>query len=96
MHVDEKMIDHLSNLARLEFSGAEKQAMIGDMEKIIGFVEKLNEVDTTGVEPVRYMGSEINVYREDVVGEMLSTSDALKSAALKDDQFFKVPKVIRK
>lgn len=96
MHVDEKLIDHLANLARLEFSGEEKKTMVGDMNKIIGFVEKLNELDTTGIEPVRYMGRAINVYREDLPDNMLLQQQALKPAVMKNEQFFKVPKVIKK
>ena len=63
---------------------------------MIGFVEKLNEVNTDGVEPLLHMTSEINILREDEVKGSVSREDALKNAPLKDEQFFKVPKVIRK
>ena len=96
MEVDEKLIDHLANLARLEFEGAEKAAMVHDMKRIIGFVEKLNELDTTGVQPIRYMGQSADRYREDAPGGMLNASTALQSAPNHNESFFKVPKVIRK
>ncbi|HSC53341.1 MAG TPA: Asp-tRNA(Asn)/Glu-tRNA(Gln) amidotransferase subunit GatC [Phnomibacter sp.] len=96
MVVDEKLIDHLANLARLEFAGSEKQAMIQDMQRIIGFVEKLNELDTTGVQPVRYMGQTADRYRQDEPGKMLTASEALQLAPHHNESFFKVPKVIRK
>ena len=96
MQVNEQLIDHLANLARLEFDPAAKQAMQADMEKIIGFVEKLNELDTTGVEPLRYMGEASNVYRHDVPGENLPVATALQNAPHKDESFFKVPKVIKR
>ncbi|MCU0395184.1 MAG: Asp-tRNA(Asn)/Glu-tRNA(Gln) amidotransferase subunit GatC [Chitinophagaceae bacterium] len=96
MDVNESLIDHLARLARLEFAPEEKAAMVNDMEKIIGFVEKLNELDTTGVDPVRYMGSQPDVYREDQSGGMVSPAEALQSAPHHNNDFFKVPKVIRK
>jgi aspartyl-tRNA(Asn)/glutamyl-tRNA(Gln) amidotransferase subunit C len=96
MEVDGKLIDHLANLARLEFEGPEKEAMVHDMQRIIGFVEKLNELDTTGVQPVRYMGQSADRYREDATGGMLTADKALQSAPHHNESFFKVPKVIRK
>jgi aspartyl-tRNA(Asn)/glutamyl-tRNA(Gln) amidotransferase subunit C len=96
MEVDGKLIDHLANLARLEFEGPEKEAMVHDMQRIIGFVEKLNELDTTGVQPVRYMGQSADRYREDATGDMLTADKALQSAPNHNESFFKVPKVIRK
>jgi len=59
-------------------------------------VEKLNELDTTGVEPLLHMSDEINVLRQDEIKGSISREDALKNAPLHDEQFFKVPKVIRK
>ena len=63
---------------------------------MIAFVEKLNELDTTGVEPMLHMSDETNVLREDEVKGSITREDALKNAPLHDEQFFKVPKVIRK
>ena len=63
---------------------------------MIAFVEKLNELDTTGVEPLLHMSDEINVLRQDEIKGSISREDALKNAPLHDEQFFKVPKVIRK
>jgi len=63
---------------------------------MIAFVEKLNELDTTGVEPLLHMSDEVNVLREDEVKGSISREEALKNAPLHDEQFFKVPKVIRK
>jgi aspartyl-tRNA(Asn)/glutamyl-tRNA(Gln) amidotransferase subunit C len=96
MQVDDALIDKLSRLAMLKFDDAEKEAIKSDLEKMIGFVDKLKELDTTGVEPLLHMGDNINMLREDVVGNMLSREEALKNAPLHDGQFFKVPKVIKK
>ena len=90
------MIDKLANLARLEFNAKEKEEIKNDLEQMIGFIDKLNELDTTGVEPLLHMSENINVLRDDEVAGTLSREDALKNAPLHDDQFFKVPKVIKK
>ena len=90
------MIDKLANLARLEFNAKEKEEIKNDLEQMIGFIDKLNELDTTGVEPLLHMSENINVLREDEVTGTLGRKDALKNAPLHDDQFFKVPKVIKK
>jgi aspartyl-tRNA(Asn)/glutamyl-tRNA(Gln) amidotransferase subunit C len=63
---------------------------------MISFIEKLNEIDTSGVEPLLFMTDEVNVLREDEVKGSISRDEALLNAPLKDDRFFKVPKVIRK
>jgi aspartyl-tRNA(Asn)/glutamyl-tRNA(Gln) amidotransferase subunit C len=96
MRVDEPLIDHLANLARLEFGAEAKQSMIKDMQQIIGFVEKLNELDTTGVPPVRYMGQHADVTRPDIAGPMLSAEQALQSAPQHNEAFFEVPKIIKR
>ena len=63
---------------------------------MITFIDKLNELDTTGIEPLLHMSENINILREDEVGGMISREDAFRNAPLHDGQFFKVPKVIRK
>ena len=62
---------------------------------MIAFVEKLNELELDGVEPLLHMSEEVNVLREDEVKGSVSRDEALKNAPLHDDQFFKVPKVIK-
>ena len=63
---------------------------------MIQFVEKLNELDTTGVQPLLHMSNNINVLRSDLVKGSISTKDGLLNSPAADDQFFKVPKVIKK
>jgi aspartyl-tRNA(Asn)/glutamyl-tRNA(Gln) amidotransferase subunit C len=96
MEVNDILIEKLANLARLEFDTSEKEAIKNDLQKMIQFVEKLNELDTTGVEPFLHMSGNINVLRTDEVKGSISREDGLKNAALHDEHFFKVPKVIRK
>jgi aspartyl-tRNA(Asn)/glutamyl-tRNA(Gln) amidotransferase subunit C len=96
MEVNDALIDNLSNLARLEFNAAEKEAIKNDLQKMISFVEKLGELDTTGVEPLLHMSPEINVLREDTLRGSISREEALASAPAADGPYFEVPKVIRK
>ena len=96
MEVNDAMIDKLAHLARLKFNEAEKQEIKTDLQRMIVFVEKLNELDLEGVEPMLHMSDEVNVLREDEVKGSVSRSEALKNAPSHDEQFFKVPKVIKK
>jgi aspartyl-tRNA(Asn)/glutamyl-tRNA(Gln) amidotransferase subunit C len=95
MEVNDAMIEKLAHLARLEFDDMEKEEIKNDLQRMIAFVEKLNELDLEGVEPLLHMSDEINVLREDEVEGSISREDALKNAPLHDEQFFKVPKVIK-
>jgi aspartyl-tRNA(Asn)/glutamyl-tRNA(Gln) amidotransferase subunit C len=96
MEVNDALVDKLAHLARLKFEAADKEEIKKDLQKMIAFVEKLNELDTTGVEPLLHMTDELNVLREDEVKGSISRKEALKNAPLHDELFFKVPKVIRK
>jgi aspartyl-tRNA(Asn)/glutamyl-tRNA(Gln) amidotransferase subunit C len=96
MEVNDALIDKLAHLARLKFEDSEKEEIKNDLQKMIAFVEKLNELDTTGVEPLLHMTDEINSLREDEIKGSISRDEALKNAPEQDGQFFKVPKVIKK
>lgn len=96
MQVDDTLIDKLSKLSMLKFDAAEKEEIKKDLEKIIGFVDKLKELDTSGVEPLLHLSPNVNVLREDVIDHMISREEALQNAPLHDEQYFKVPKVINK
>ena len=96
MEVNDALIDNLSNLARLEFNAVEKEEIRKDLQRMILFVEKLGELDTTGVEPLLHMSPETNVLREDILQGSVSREAALASAPATDATYFKVPKVIRK
>jgi aspartyl-tRNA(Asn)/glutamyl-tRNA(Gln) amidotransferase subunit C len=96
MNVNDELIDKLANLARLEFNPKEKEEIKKDLQQMIGFIDKLNELDTTGVEPLLHMSENVNVLREDEVEGSISREEAFRNAPLHDNQFFKVPKVIKK
>jgi aspartyl-tRNA(Asn)/glutamyl-tRNA(Gln) amidotransferase subunit C len=94
MIIDEETVDKIAHLARLELTGAEKLEMIVDMNKILGFMDKLNEVNTSGVEPLVYMTNEVNGFREDIVKQEITHEEALQNAPKHDKDFFLVAKVI--
>ena len=94
MNIDSETVDKIAHLARLELAENEKQEMIGDMNKILDFMAKLNEVDTSGVEPLVYLSDEVNTWREDVVIQEITTTEALQNAPKHNDQYFQVAKVI--
>ncbi|HEX8675982.1 MAG TPA: Asp-tRNA(Asn)/Glu-tRNA(Gln) amidotransferase subunit GatC [Segetibacter sp.] len=96
MEVNDELVDKLANLARLTFEPAEKAEIKRDLQKMISFIEKLNELDTTGVEPLLFMTDEVNVLREDEVKGSITREEGLLNAPVKDEQFFKVPKMIKK
>jgi aspartyl-tRNA(Asn)/glutamyl-tRNA(Gln) amidotransferase subunit C len=96
MEVNDALVDKLSQLARLKFGEEEKQQIKNDLQKMISFVQKLNELDTSGVEPMTHMTSEVNILREDEVKGSITREEALKNAPVHDGMFFKVPKVMKK
>jgi aspartyl-tRNA(Asn)/glutamyl-tRNA(Gln) amidotransferase subunit C len=94
MEVNDALIDNLSNLARLKFDVADKEEIKKDLQRMITFVEKLNELDTTGIEPLLHMSGGLNILREDVPQGSVSREKALQNAPSTDGIYFKVPKVI--
>jgi len=94
MEISRATLDKIAHLARLEFGEAEAQRMLADMTEIVTWVEKLKEVDTTGVEPLTSMSQEINAFRSDEAKPGLSPEEALSKAPSTDGTYFKVPKVI--
>ena len=96
MEVNIELVEKIAHLSRLQFSETEKKAIQADLQQMIQFVEKLNELDTTGVEPLLHMSPQVNMLREDIVKDSISRQEALKNAPVHDDRFFKVPKVIKK
>jgi aspartyl-tRNA(Asn)/glutamyl-tRNA(Gln) amidotransferase subunit C len=96
MKLDKKEVEKLAHLSRLEFSEKEKEEMIEDMDKILGFVEKINELDLEGVKPLVYMTEETNVLRKDEVLDEVGKDKALRNAPDKDSDYFRVPKVVKR
>ena len=95
MEVNDALVENLCKLACLEFDAAGRQEIKKDLQKMIGFVEKLNELDLLDVKPLLYMGDEFNVLRKDIPEKPLSRAEALENAPLADDIYFKVPQVVK-
>ena len=96
MEVNNALVEKLANLSRLRFNDTQKESIKADLQKMIQFVEKLNELDTTGVEPLLHMSDNVNMLREDEVKGSIERKEGLKNAPVQDGVFFKVPKVIKK
>ena len=94
MKINRDVLDKIAHLARLEFDEKDAEKMMKDMTAIVSWVEKLNEVDTNGVEPLTTMSHEVNSWREDEVKPHLDHEEALKNAPQKDSDYFRVPKVL--
>ncbi len=87
-------IDHVALLSRLELTDGEKELFSEQVGSIIGYIDKLNELDTTDVEPTAHVLSIKNVFREDTVRASLPRNKVLQNSPEKDDVFYRVPKII--
>ena len=96
MKIGKDILEKIAHLAMLEVDEASEAKLLDDLNNIISWVEKLDEVDTEGVEPLINMSGEINVFREDRVGHQLDSEQALRNAPERKDQFFKVPQSVAK
>ena len=96
MEVNDALVDKLAHLARLKFDDTGKAGIRNDLQKMIGVVDKLNELDTTCVERLVHMSDTLNILLADEGKGGISREDCLKNAAAHDEHFFKVPKVIKK
>lgn len=96
MKITKEEINKLAHLSRLELSEGETDKMVEDMTKVLGFVEKINELDLQDVKPLTHVTEEVNILRKDEVIQDISHEEALKNAPDANSDYFKVPKVIRK
>jgi aspartyl-tRNA(Asn)/glutamyl-tRNA(Gln) amidotransferase subunit C len=94
MSISTEEIKKIAHLARLEFEEKELNAFSNDFNKILTWMDKLNEINTESVEPLIHVSSETNVMREDEVKNMLSHEEALLNAPKKDTDYFRVPKFL--
>jgi aspartyl-tRNA(Asn)/glutamyl-tRNA(Gln) amidotransferase subunit C len=94
MAVTRKDVEHIAELARLKFEEKELDQFTNELNEILTYVEKLNELDTENVEPLSHPIEGVNNFREDIVRPSIQREEALKNAPDKDEEFFRVPKVI--
>ena len=88
------MVDRIAALAYLSFEDEEKEQIRADLEKILSFIEKLNELDTSNIEALIYLSNSNKLLREDRQAEQINRKDALLNAPDSDGEYFLVPKVI--
>jgi aspartyl-tRNA(Asn)/glutamyl-tRNA(Gln) amidotransferase subunit C len=96
MQVDETLIQKLANLAKLRFSDNEKIAIQADLQRMIRFVQKMEEVNTGSIAPLLHMSATVCDSRADKVSGICNHEMALQNAQQHNQQFFLVPKVIKK
>jgi aspartyl-tRNA(Asn)/glutamyl-tRNA(Gln) amidotransferase subunit C len=94
MPVNKNDVEKIAKLAKLKFSEEELENFTPQMNEILNYMDKLNELDTENIEPLSHPVEQTNVFRDDKLKTSVSTEDALKNAPSKDEQYFKVPKVI--
>ena len=96
MKVNDKLINKLANLAKIEFDDLAKKEIKTDMENMLEFVDKLNEIDTNGIEPLIFMSEELNILRDDIAEITITKKEALKNVPQHDSDYILVPKVVSK
>jgi len=96
MKIDNKLISNLSKLAKLDFDKKTSLDMQEDLKKIIGFIDKLSEINTDKIEPLIYLSEELNVLRDDDEVKNLSQERALQNVPSKDSDYILVPKVLKR
>lgn len=96
MAVDNNTVDKIAELAKLQFDDTAKEEIKADLNKMLDFVDKLNELDTENVAPLIYMLNEDQVLRDDEIKGHVTQAEGLKNAPDKDSDYIKVPKVLKK
>lgn len=94
MSVTRKDVEYIASLAKLKFEDTELDNYTHQLNDILAYVEKLNELDTENIEPLSHPVENNNVFREDELKPSISTEEALKNSPNKTEEFFRVPKVI--
>lgn len=94
MKITQKELEHVTHLARLTLSDQELDTIRGQLDNILSYIDKLGELDTSGIEPTTHVFSVNNAFREDVVTESLSRKKSLANAPQQNNESFQVPKII--
>lgn len=93
MRLTSQDVRKVASLARLKVSDTEVESLLGDLTAILDYVDVLNEVDTTGIQPMVHAVELHDVLRADVVIESLPRAEALRNAPRTDDEYFLVPAI---
>jgi len=92
--ITKKEVEHVAKLAKLEFNQEEKEEFTSQLNSILDYFKKLNELDTEKVEPTAYVISMSNLLNEDVVKPSLSQNEVLSNSKYLKNGYFKVPKIM--
>ena len=96
MPINDELIDHLARLSKLTYPESEKEKLKEDFQQMLNFVDKLQEVDTTDIEPLIHMTQEVNHLRIDHAKPPFTQEETLKNAPKQNGSYFQVPKVVKK
>ena len=94
MKISSQEVEYVANLARLEVTDKEKEKFTAQLNDILLYIDKLNELDTKGVEPMSHAIAVTNAFREDKILDSIGTEISLTTAPDARGEFFRVPKVI--
>lgn len=94
MEITPEALEKIAHLARLQVAPQDREKLLESLNKIIAWVDKLSEVNTTGIEPLTHMTHEVNRLRKDKIEQSLTHEQALSQAPDHDADYFRVPKVI--
>jgi aspartyl-tRNA(Asn)/glutamyl-tRNA(Gln) amidotransferase subunit C len=96
MEITDALIDKLARLSRLQIDATQREAVRADLQRMVEFIDRLNEVDTEGVEPLTHMSDAGNMFREDAVSGQLTQEEVFQNAPRHHTGFFSVPKIINR
>jgi len=94
MKLSAQDVEYVAKLARLEVAETEKEKLTAQLNDILLYIDKLNELETTGVQPMTHAIAVTNAFREDTVSDSLGSKQALANAPDVRGEFFRVPKVL--
>lgn len=92
--IDKKVVEHVALLSRLQLSEEEKEQYTGQLNAILGYMEKLNKLDTTDIPPTAHVLPLSNVFRDDVVKPSMDRTKVVANAPDEEDGQFRVPKIV--
>jgi len=91
---NEKQVEYVASLARIGVSSDEAESLVSQLSKILGYIDKLKELNVDNVEPMRGPSLKNNIFREDEAKDCGVQEDILKNAPSREGNYFKIPKVI--
>ncbi len=94
MKVDKKEVEYVAMLARIELSEEEKEIFSNQMSTILGFFDRLSEVNTENISPTSHVLDLVNAFRDDEALASLDVEEGLRNAPDREDRFFRVPKIL--